>query len=218
VLVILSNLAQKAVNARALTAGACLSVKLLLLLVIGLMSAQVFAQRGVFLSVDAFVAQSFDAPASAKTLWLNPEQKQAATDILSRNPGLRSRYYRLGDKTAWVLEEIGKELPITVGVVVDQGRVLSLQVLEYREVRGGEVRYESFTQQFVGIGFAPDSQQLDKRIDGISGATLSVRALQKIARLALYFHQQVVVPPDEAARVLCSENIGGPSCGAGTSG
>lgn len=208
----------KTVGAKASTVAFFKPMTLVFVAFIGLHSAQAIAQRGVFLSVDAFVAQSFIAQPSAKTLWLNPAQKAAATDILSRNPGLRSRYYRLGDKTAWVLEEIGKELPITVGVVVDQGRVLDLQVLEYREVRGGEVRYESFTQQFVGIGFAPDSRKLDKRIDGISGATLSVRALKKIARLALYFHQQVVVPPNEAARALCSENIGDPSCGAGTSG
>ena len=164
-----------------------------------LFSSLTFAQRGVFLSVDSFVAETFVTAPQVQTLWLNSEQKQVATDILNRNPGLRTRYYRQAGKTAWVLEEIGKELPITVGVVVEQGKVQNLVVLEYREVRGGEVRYRSFTEQFFNISLESDTQALDKRIDGISGATLSVRALQKIARLALYFHQQVVKPEDPLA-------------------
>ena len=34
-------------------------------------------------------------------------------------------------------------------------------------------------------------KELDKKIDGISGATLSVNALTKLARLALYLDSQV---------------------------
>jgi Na+-transporting NADH:ubiquinone oxidoreductase subunit NqrC len=33
-------------------------------------------------------------------------------------------------------------------------------------------------------------RQLDRHIDGISGATLSVRAVKKLALLALYLHKQ----------------------------
>ena len=32
---------------------------------------------------------------------------------------------------------------------------------------------------------------LDQHVDGISGATLSVRALKKIARISLYLEQQL---------------------------
>lgn len=35
-----------------------------------------------------------------------------------------------------------------------------------------------------------DDDKLNKRIDGITGATLSVWALQKVARLALLFDAQ----------------------------
>jgi Na+-transporting NADH:ubiquinone oxidoreductase subunit NqrC len=34
--------------------------------------------------------------------------------------------------------------------------------------------------------------RLDRHIDGISGATLSVNAINKLSRLALYLHQQVM--------------------------
>lgn len=179
-----------------------------------------FAQRGVFLSVDDFLAQHFSSPPTAKMLWLNPAQQQQAESVLHRRFGLRTRYYQTGQRTAWVLEEIGKELPITVGVVVEHNAIKHLQVLEFREVRGGEVRHQFFTDQFNGTALEANELALNRRIDGVTGATLSVRALKKIARLALYFHGQVaatkVAPPSEQAQSLCTDNIGDPSCGAGT--
>ncbi|PSQ91940.1 MAG: FMN-binding protein, partial [Proteobacteria bacterium SW_6_67_9] len=53
-----------------------------------------------------------------------------------------------------------------------------------------EVRREVFLEQFEGATLT-DDRQLDHSIDGISGATLSVRALTKLARLALYLHERV---------------------------
>ena len=89
-----------------------------------------------------------------------------------------------------ILDEIGKEKPITVGVIVETGKIQQLKVLSFRESRGWEVKHAFFTRQFDNIGIN-DKQQLDKPIDGISGATLSVRALKKIARIALYLEQQL---------------------------
>ena len=186
-------------------------MKTWLVLTLLLLSLPAFGQRGVFMTVEQFVAEGFEQPPESKTLWLSGDQKAGAEAILGRNPGLRTRYFRAGKRTAWILEEIGKELPITVGVVVDDHQVQSLRVLEYREIRGGEVRYDSFTRQFDGAGLDQD-QQLTRSIDGITGATLSVRALKKIARLALYFHQQLV-----SEELACSVNSGDPSCGVGTS-
>ena len=73
-----------------------------------------------------------------------------------------------------------------------------LRVLAFRESRGWEVRYPFFTDQFKGVGLT-DGHALDKAIDGISGATLSVRALEKLARLALYLHDQAVARHDTQA-------------------
>ncbi|MCP4949490.1 MAG: FMN-binding protein [Aestuariibacter sp.] len=33
--------------------------------------------------------------------------------------------------------------------------------------------------------------KLDRQIDGITGATLSVRAVTRLARMALYLHSQI---------------------------
>jgi len=89
-----------------------------------------------------------------------------------------------------VLEEIGKEEPITAGFVVEGGRIKQARVLVYRESRGGEIRYPVFLKQYDGAALTAD-HYLDRSIDGISGATLSVRAMERMARLALYFDSLV---------------------------
>lgn len=104
---------------------------------------------------------------------------------------LRIRYWNKNGKTVWVLNEIGKEHPITVGLVVKENKIQQLKVLIFRESRGGEVRHPFFTEQFKQIGITTKNK-LERSIDGISGATLSVTALKKLARLALYFHQKII--------------------------
>ncbi|WP_069472977.1 FMN-binding protein [Candidatus Marithrix sp. Canyon 246] len=73
----------------------------------------------------------------------------------------------------WILEEIGKKKPITTGIVINKGRIERFKVLIFRETRGWEVCYPFFTNQFKG-----NSLNNFSHIDGISGATLSVRALK----------------------------------------
>ena len=164
---------------------------LVFLLLLGWGSA-VLAQRGSFMSVQEFREMAFGAPAPAwQTLWVGKRERARIESILGHSfPALRVRYLGVGSRTAWVFEEIGKELPITLGVVVDNGSVQSTVVLEYRESRGGEIRHPFFSRQFLGARLKADEQlELDREIDGITGATLSVRAMQNVVRLALYCHQ-----------------------------
>ncbi|HEY9036544.1 MAG TPA: FMN-binding protein [Pseudomonadales bacterium] len=122
--------------------------------------------------------------------WLDGADRDMGTEILGHAPGyLRLRYWPVDGGTVWIMDEIGKERPITVGVVVRAGAITRVKVLEYRESRGGEVRYPFFTKQFQGATL--HEQQLDRSIDGISGATLSVRAVRNVARLALYLDARV---------------------------
>lgn len=100
----------------------------------------------------------------------------------------RVRYWQAGSRSAWLLEEIGKEKPITIGVVVDNARLVSIAVLVYREGHGMEVADASFTGQFPGAALVDrdgNSNRLDRDIDNITGATLSVRAMTRTARAAL---------------------------------
>ena len=102
----------------------------------------------------------------------------------------RIRYWADATRTAWILEEIGKVRPITTGYVVKSGQIERVAVLIYRESRGWEVRHKFFTDQFVGATVDAD-YRLDRYIDGISGATLSVDALTRLGRLALYLTEEI---------------------------
>lgn len=151
--------------------------------------AGVAGARGVYQAPADFIAEAFKGRVPAvKTLWLDAAmQKDAAAILGHRYAALRVRYWGEPGRTAWVLDEIGKDEPITVGVIVNGNAVEMLKVLVFRESRGDEVRYPFFTDQFTGARLR-DGHALSKPIDSISGATLSARALDKLARLALYFH------------------------------
>lgn len=167
------------------------SVTCLILLVTLVVNSPASLAQGTYLQPELFVAQSFQGETpKPEVLWLTGEIKKQISQLLGNDLKLlRVRYWGRGDRTAWVLEHIGKERPITTGVVVEQGKIKRIQVLIFREKRGWEVRNEFFTRQFEQAKLT-SAGQLDRHIDGISGATLSVRALKKIARLALFLHQQ----------------------------
>ena len=129
-------------------------------------------------------------------LWITKRLKPAIHDILGRDLGvLRLRYWGLNGRTVWILEEIGKEEPITTGIVVNRGAIEQVKVLIFRESRGWEIRYPVFTDQFKHARL-DDEKRLDRNVDGITGATLSVRAVNKLARLALYLHQDTPFAED----------------------
>jgi len=86
---------------------------------------------------------------------------------------------------AVVAEEIGKYRPITFMVgATPQFAVREVAVMVYRESRGGEVRRSRFLSQYRGKGLR-DPLQLNRDIVNISGATLSVRALNTGVRRVL---------------------------------
>lgn len=148
--------------------------------------------RDVYQQPQEFISQVFaDNPPQPQLLWITKTLNQDIQEILGHELGvLRIRYWQHGGKTAWILEETGKEQLITTGIVVNNGKIEQLKVLIYRESRGMEVRHPFFTDQFKDAYLQTD-KQLDRSIDGISGATLSVRALTKLARLALFLHHHV---------------------------
>lgn len=159
------------------------------LLICGLLvtlSAQ--ALEEVYVAPERFVAEAFGGVVpKPKVLWLTKGVAAQATRILGHAPAqLRQRYWAADGKTVWLLDEIGKEEPISAGFVVENDKIAQARVLVYRESRGGEIRYPAFLKQYEGAGLTADAR-LDRSIDGISGATMSVRAMERMARLVLYF-------------------------------
>lgn len=143
------------------------------------------------LEPQQFVAQQFDGePPTPAAIWLTGNLGEQVSQILGhRPPQLRLRYWREADRSVWVMNEIGKEKPITVGISVVDQTIDQLQVLVYRESRGWEVKYPFFTDQFRSARLNGGTE-LDRSIDGISGATLSVHALTRLARVALLLDRQ----------------------------
>lgn len=143
-------------------------------------------------STARFVREAFVTPAQADNLWITEALRPTIRQILGHDLRVvRLPYWRQGKRTAWVMNEIGKEMPITIGVVVDDGRIERVRVLAYRESRGWEVQSANFLRQFVDARLG-EQQQLDRSIDGIAGATLSVRAMTRVSRLALWLHQEAM--------------------------
>jgi len=145
-----------------------------------------------FQSQENFLQEAFsEQPPKPQLLWISKSLKKQVNDILQHKPGfLRTRYWRKNTLSVWILEEIGKTQPITVGVIIENNKIVNVKVLTFRESRGWEVKHDFFTDQFKENLLTPNLK-LQNPIDGISGATLSVRALDKIARLALLFHQHI---------------------------
>ena len=166
----------------------------LVLSLTGLLLLSNFAgAKGVYQSPHEFLQEVFGSSGfEMQTLWLDEADKQRAQQIFGRKyMGFRMRYWQHKKQTAWIFDEVGKTRPITFGVVVADNKVESLSVLEFRESRGGEIRHPFFTQQFVGLGLLKNSSSLDDSVDGITGATLSVRAATRIVRFALYLAGRV---------------------------
>jgi hypothetical protein len=154
-------------------------------------TASLLAKEDIYLEPDLFIEQSFSGAPDQKVLWLTKDAKAKIKEVFGRDyQGLRIRYWQLRNRTAWILEDIGKAKPITTGFLVENDKMLQMQVLIYRESHGWEVRYPFFTDQFTGLE-RDENNKLNRKIDGISGATLSVNALTRLSKLALFLHQEV---------------------------
>ncbi len=155
-----------------------------ILLILSVTAFSVFADD-VYQSNEQFLEQAFNNETpKTEVLWLTAEDKTAISAIMNRKFNqLRVRFWQQDGATVWILDEVGKEKPITIGVHIKSEKIVNLKVLAFRESRGDEVRHQFFTKQFINAELDKENQ-LTQHIDGITGATLSVRALRKVARLA----------------------------------
>lgn len=176
-------------SARPSGAGTALARIALVLAACG--AVVVAAAQGRYTERDEFLRETFGASIpEPRSLWITTELEGSIEALLGHPfEPLRVRYWRHADTTAWILEEVGKERPITFGVAIENGEIARLSVLEFRETRGSEIRFPFFTDQFDGARL--DGARMDRDIDGITGATLSVEAARRVAQLALFLHAQV---------------------------
>lgn len=89
------------------------------------------------------------------------------------------------DGYAVVDDEKGQHMPITFGFLFDlDGRVKDTEVMTYREPYGDEIRDRRFLAQLVGKSTA-DALKPGVDVDGVTGATISVRSTTVAVRRAL---------------------------------
>lgn len=81
------------------------------------------------------------------------------------------------DGYAIVDNVLGREKPITYVVSISpDGVVLEVEIIEYRESHGGEVKNEAFRKQFAGKT-PKDTLRVDQDIRRVSGATISSKSI-----------------------------------------
>lgn len=175
-----------------------LDIRWLVPLAIYAMAPQCIAAK--YMSVDQARALAFPFADEyvAKPVQLTPEQMLE----IDRLSGVKGRTAQppvwqamaKGKMVGWffVDQVIGKHELITyaLGINLD-GSIRQVQIIEYLEVYGSQVRYPNWRDQFVGKT-VKSPLQLDSDIENISGATLSSRHLTDGIRRLLFLHQSVL--------------------------
>lgn len=140
-----------------------------------------------FQTPEVFLAEVFknNVPAPKMLVLDNSAQSKISAVFNRAFPQQRVRYWEDGERTVWIFDDIGKEgyVPTTSGFVINNGVVDSAKVLVYRESRGEQVAEPSFLNQINGSKAAGNG--LDKPVDNITGATLSVNMMKRMARTAI---------------------------------
>ena len=97
-------------------------------------------------------------------------------------------YWESDADQVWILNSIGKYKPITAGFVVNNCKIKSSHVIVYREQHGYEIKYPNFRQQFENA-IIDSNLKLNVKVDNISGATLSVNSMTRMAKAALLLNK-----------------------------
>jgi Na+-translocating ferredoxin:NAD+ oxidoreductase RnfG subunit len=149
------------------------------------------AQRALFPQADEFTPQA-----------LSPTSEQLAA--VARAAGPQAGH---GEMHAWIAtrkgalegyvfvdEVVGRQDFITYAVGIDaHGALKPVEILEYRESHGGEIRNERWLAQFAGRS-TPAALRFRTDIKNIAGATLSSEHVTAGVRRILALWQQTLAP------------------------
>ena len=170
-----------------------MSTRIVILPVAALVAAQA-VEAMVYLSIEQ-AQQLMFAHETLTPLALNPSSAQIAA--IERSTGMR---FQPGTLRAWRADSgyffvdavIGKHDLINYAVALgSDGKIREVEVLEYREAYGGEVRNSRWRAQFVGRRYG-DPVQVGRDIQNLSGATLSCQHLTEGIRRVLATYAIVI--------------------------
>ena len=145
----------------------------------------------VYLSVEQaqraiFPTASF-TPVPVKLSAVQRDAIEKASGVRQRSDAVKA--WRVSGGGWFLVDEVlGKHEFITIAVGLDAaGAVRGVEIMEYRETYGGEVRGAKWRAQFTGKTKAA-RLKLDEDIANISGATLSSRHIAEGVRRLLAIH------------------------------
>lgn len=148
----------------------------------------------VYLSVEQ--AQQLMFPGQSLTalpLPMSAEQRSAVekdSGVKVYPGGLRA--WKADNGYFFVDAVIGKHDLITYAVALDgNGKIRQVEILEYREAYGGEVRNANWRAQFTGRHHG-DAVRIGKDIKNISGATLSCEHVSEGIRRLLAIYAAII--------------------------
>ncbi len=142
------------------------------------------AQRAIFPGAKL-------TPAEVKLTGAQRKAIETASGIRVRN--LELRIWKVEGGGWFILDEVlGKHEFITYAVGLDQdGSVKQIEVMDYRETYGDQVRDEKWRAQFVGKT-SRSRLKLDADVKNISGATLSCRHITDGVKRLLVLYELVL--------------------------
>ncbi len=147
------------------------------------------AQALIFPEAKEFVP----APVTMTPTQIELIEKRSGVKVLA--PNQRVWLAQVDGKTiGWFIidEVLGKKEFMIYGVGIDiKGAVRQIQIINYRENYGYEVKGAKWREQFVGKTLA-DPLELTVDIKNISGSTLSSRHVTEGVKRLLAFHQVVL--------------------------
>ncbi|MGR4865781.1 FMN-binding protein [Caulobacter sp. LARHSG274] len=155
------------------------------------------AHATVYLSVEQAQAQMFPGePLKPEFRTLTDAQFAAIRKDSGETPLSREvKAWRARDGGWFILDEVvGKHEFITFAVALDaSGAVKGVEILDYRESYGGQVRGQAWRAQFTGKRHGA-ALKLGQDIKNISGATLSSKHVADGVRRLLSTHALVLAP------------------------
>lgn len=174
-----------------------MKAKLMFLPLAGIVLAGGPAYATVYLSVQQAQAMLFPgATLQPDTRTLTDEQAK----LIARTSGVDVRSKQLkvwrASTGGWFIvdEVVGKHEFIPIALALDQnGAVKGIEVLEYREAYGDQVRNPEWRKQFTGKT-SSTKLQLDKNIRNVSGATLSCKHVTDGVQRLLVTYDVVLKP------------------------
>ena len=170
-------------------------------------SAQPAAAK-VYLTQEEALELAFPKPAriERQTAFLSPPQLERARELAGSGVRIESALviYYIGRRAqtelgaAYFDSHLVRTLPETIMVVIDPGgRIERIELLSFSEPEEYRPR-PAWIDQFDRRALAPELS-LKGAIHGLTGATLSARAITEAARRILALHQVVREPQTQGA-------------------